>query len=78
MGRKIGVDIVILWMVLAVAGMAREGTTEKGKLGGSGAREAGVGLGQGEKVFLRPDPGGYLATIRDIFFLDNGQKLLSA
>ena len=33
---------------------------------------------QKEKIFLRLDPGGHIALIRDLFFFDHGRKLISA
>ena len=33
---------------------------------------------QKEKIFLRLDPGGHIAIIRDLFFFDHGRKLISA
>jgi len=38
---------------------------------------AKVGMGE-EQIFLRLDPGGHTALIRDLFFFDHGRKLISA
>jgi len=38
---------------------------------------AKVGMGE-ERIFLRLDPGGHSALIKDLFFFDHRKKLISA